>query len=235
MKILIADVDQFWSGILKDGFFNEGFSVDLSSNGNEALEMAKRVDYDVILMDVLLPGLDGFTVIREIRAGGSEAAIIMVSREGRDLDELEGFKCGIDDYMVKPIALPKLIARIHAIQRRKGKSADKGVDPFLLRAGPLELHVLKREVKVGGKRVHMTRTEFDLLERFMRQPGRVLCRSVLVRELISGDISASSNSIETHVKNVRIKIDGGSKKSLIRTIRGVGYALDLRDVWASKQ
>ena len=226
MKILIADDDQYWSRFLAEGLRNEGIAVDRVSNGRDALEKTKAVVYDAILLDVLMPGLDGYAVLRKLRARGSHTAVLMVTIKGRERDELEGFRSGADDYLVKPVQISRLVARIHAILRRIGNGTQNKGDPFVLRVGPLELHLLNREVRKEGKPVDVTKTEFALLECMMRRARQVLSRPVLCQHLISGDIPATTNIIDAHVKNIRAKIDGDSGKSIIRTVRGVGYALD---------
>lgn len=225
MKVLIADNDPSWSRFLAEGLRSEGISADRVTNGREALEKAATVDYDVILLDVLMPGLNGYAVLRKLRARGSRAAVLIVTCKGRERDELEGFSSGADDYLVKPIEISRLVARIHAILRRIGVPAGKKGDPYVLQAGELELHVLNREVRKRGKLVDVTKTEFSLLECMMRRPGQVLARPVLCQHLISGDIPATTNIIDAHMKNIRAKIDGRSSKSVIRTVRGVGYAI----------
>jgi len=227
MKILLADADERFSQNLQQGLSSSGFRVDLTMSGTEALKRATGGAYDAILLEVNLPGLDGYEVLRRLRAAGSRAAILIVTTKGQERDKLQGLNYGADDYLVKPVLLSELVARIRAILRRIEDRGGKRADPFHLRAGPLALHILKHEAKRDGKRLPLTKTEFALLECLMRRPGQVLSRPTLAKLLISGDIEATTNVLEVHVKNLRDKIDGQSDQSLIRTIRGFGYALDV--------
>jgi len=226
MRLLLVEDDKDLSDFVREGLTREGFAVDLAVNGRQALEKAKEADYNVVLLDVMMPELDGYSVLKKLRAQGSHAAILMVTCRGQEGDKLQGFSGGADDYIVKPFLLTELIARIRAILRRVDSAKSKGSQGSVLRAGPLSMDLLKRELKLAGKPVPLTKTEFDLLEYFMRRPNQVLSRSVLVQHLSASDMNATTNTIEVHIKNLRRKIDGKSTHSLLRTVRGVGYSLD---------
>jgi two-component system response regulator MprA len=225
MKILVADNDWFWCEFLKEGFTNEGFSLDFAANAQETLEKAKSQQYDAILVDPLVLCANGYESLRRLRTSADRSALLMLTNKGQEREELASFENGADDYLVKPLGLHKLVARIHAIHRRLGNSAPKHGNPFVLRGGSLELHILNKEVKKKGKPVEVTKTEFILLECLMRRPGQVFSRPVLCQHLVSGnDIPASTNAIDAHMKNIRAKVDSHSSPSVIRTVRGVGYA-----------
>jgi two-component system response regulator MprA len=202
MKILVADDDQSWSRFLAEGLRSEGMSVKCVSNGREFLGTTAATDYDVILLDVVIAGQSGYAVLRKLRARGNRAAVLIVTAKGRERDELEGFESGADDYLVKPVRLPRLLARMHAVLRRMRPSPEKNADPHVIQTGQLELHPLKREVKKAGRLIPMTKTEFSLLECLIRRPRHVLSRSVLCQHLISGDIPATLNVIDVHVRNI---------------------------------
>jgi two-component system copper resistance phosphate regulon response regulator CusR len=226
MRILVVDDDASFSQLLRDGLSAKGFHVDLAFNGKEALQKAIGITYDIILLDVLLPEIDGYTVLKKLRAMECAAAVLMVSFKDQEGDKLRGFASGADDYLVKPVRINELIARIRAILRRIGETRLMQDDPFLFKAGPLVLDLLRHEARKNGKPISMTKTEYSLLECLIRRPGQVIRRPILAKQLVSGDIEATANVIDVHIKNLRCKIDGRAEKSLIRTIRGVGYLLD---------
>lgn len=225
MKLLLVEDDKDLSEFAREGLVREGFAVDVARNGKEALERAGENAYEVILLDVMMPHVDGYTVLRKLRAQGNPSAILLVTCKGQERDKLQGLNSGADDYIVKPFLLSELVARIRAILRRT--AAQKGTQGSILRARDLHMDLLKREVKRAGKPLVLTKMEFDLLEYFMRRPGQVLSHLVIVQHLSNTDVNVSPNAVEVHVKNLRAKIDPKSGKSFIRTVRGCGYALDV--------
>jgi two-component system copper resistance phosphate regulon response regulator CusR len=227
MRLLLVEDDRGLSEFVEEGLAREGFSVDLAQNGDSALELAGETAYDVILLDVMMPGQDGYTVLKKLRAKGHQGAILLVTSKGQERDKLEGLNNGADDYLVKPFLLTELIARVRAVLRRTGKSGPTApIQGSVLKVGDLQMDLLKHEVKTGGKPIVLTKKEFDLLECFMRRPGQVLSQTVLMQQLSNADFVGATNIIEVHIKNLRSKIDGKSGKSMIRTVRGCGYSLD---------
>ena len=227
MKLLLVEDDKDISDFIHEGLAREGIAVSRVADGKSALEIAGEEDFDIILLDVMMPELDGYQVLKKLRSQGNQTPVLMITCKGQERDKLQGFNSGADDYIVKPFVLSEVIARIRAILRRMDKSPAKGTHATLLKAGDIQLDLLKREAKRGGKPVELTKKEFDLLECFMRRPGQVLSQTVLNQHLTQHDFATSTNTIEVHIKNLRAKIDGKSGKSFLRTVRGCGYALDV--------
>jgi DNA-binding response OmpR family regulator len=226
MKLLLVEDDKDLSEFVQEGLAREGFAVDLAHNGQDAVDLANQTHYDVILLDVMMPGLDGYQVLKKLRHRGHQGAILLVTCKGQERDKLEGLNNGADDYIVKPFQLTELVARVRAVLRRTSKSPQSKTQGSQIKVGELSMDLLKREVKRGGKVIVLTKKEFDLLECLMRRPGQVLSQTVLNQHLSNSDFNVTTNTVEVHVKNLRSKIDGKSAKSLIRTIRGCGYALE---------
>jgi DNA-binding response OmpR family regulator len=227
MRLLLVEDDKDLCEFIKEGLAREGFAVDVAGGGRQALRMADEHAYDVVLLDVMIPELDGFAVLISLRAKGFKGAILLVTSKGLERDKLEGLNNGADDYLVKPFLLTELVARIRAIQRRTGTSGPaEAVQGSFLKVGDLQMDLLKREVKKAGKRIVLTRKESDLLECFMRRPGEVLSQTVLVQSMSNNDFTSATNTIEVHIKNLRQKIGSKSGKDLIRNVRGFGYSLD---------
>ncbi len=224
MRVLVVEDDRELCEVMQEGLAREGFQVDRASSGQEALERATGSAYDVILLDVMIPRPDGYAVLAQLRKQGNRSAILMVTSRGEEKDKLKGLSGGADDYLVKPFLLTELVARIRAISRRiscrSGAPAGER-----LRAGDIEMDLLRREVRRAGQALSLTRTEFNLLELFLRNPGQVLSPSVLAQRLSLG-AAASPNALEVHIKNLRGKIDRPPSPSLIRNVRGSGYVFD---------
>lgn len=226
MRLLLVEDDKDLSDFVREGMSREGFIVDTVSDGDQALRQAEEADYDVVLLDVMLPKQDGFAVLKSLRARGYKGAVLLTTCKGQERDKLQGLNNGADDYIVKPFLLTELIARVRAVLRRTGGSGHPIVKGSLLKAGDLQMDLLKHEVRKAGRAVLLTKKEFDLLECFMRRPGQVLSQSVLGQSLSSSEINSHTNVVEVHIKNLRAKLDPKTGPSLIRTIRGCGYALD---------
>jgi two-component system copper resistance phosphate regulon response regulator CusR len=227
MRLLLVEDDRDLSDFVREGMAREGFVVDVVGDGERALEQAEVADYDVILLDIMIPKQDGFSVLKNLRGKGYKGAVLLVTSQGQERDKLKGFGMGADDYIVKPFLLSELIARVRAILRRTSGSSSHAVKGAALKAGTLQMDLLKHEVKKGGKAITLTKKEFGLLECFMRRPGQVLSQAVLSQQLSNADFNSHTNLIEVHIKNLRSKIDSKSGPSLIRTVRGCGYVLDV--------
>jgi len=199
----------------------EGYEVALAADGAEALTALADRPADAVVLDVLMPRMDGLEACRRLRAGGDRTPVLMLTARVEVADRVAGLDAGADDYLVKPFALEELLARLRALLRRAG--AD-GRAPLLRYAG-LVLDPAAYEVRRGDRPIELTRTEFALLELFLRNPGQVLTRSVIFDRVWGYDFGPSSNSLEVYVGYLRRKTEAGGESRLIHTIRGVGYVL----------
>lgn len=196
--------------------------VDHVGDGLEAATQARSEDYDLVIMDVMLPGLDGVEATRRIRARGNAVPVLMLTARDSVRDRVTGLDAGADDYVVKPFSLAELLARVRAMGRR---ARGTGTDPQVLQVGELCLDLRTREAKRGDAHVELTAKEFALLETLMRSPGQVLTRTQLLDRVWSYDVIVDSNIVDTYIHYLRNKVDRGFDVKLIRTVRGVGYAL----------
>ena len=196
----------------------EGYEIDLAEDGEQALERIKAAEPDALVLDVLMPRLDGLELCRRLRADGSRVPILMLTARDAVEDRVEGLDAGADDYVTKPFALEELLARIRALLRRTN-----GGD--VVRFADLELDPGTREVRRGSEPLELTRTEFALLELFMLNPRQVLTRSLIFERVWGYDFGYGSNSLDVYIGYLRRKTEAGGKPRLIQTVRGVGYAL----------
>jgi len=227
MRLLLVEDDKDLGEFVQEGLAREGFVVDLARNGRAALDQAQEQTYDVILLDVMMPELDGLSALKKLRSKGYRGAILLVTCKGQERDKLDGLNNGADDYIVKPFLMSELVARIRAVMRRMSPTSGPKIAGTVLVSGDLQLDLLKRECKKSGKAIPLTKKEFDLLECFMRRPGQVLSQNSLCQQVFNTDFNTNSNTVEVHIKNLRSKIDGKSSKSILRTVRGCGYALEV--------
>jgi two-component system response regulator MprA len=223
MAILVVDDDQAVRDALRRALSMQGYDVTLAGDGEEAL-LKLRTDgnaTDLLIVDVLMPRLDGLELTRRIRADGSQLPILMLTARDQVADRVAGLEAGADDYLVKPFALEELVARVRALMRRLGTDETATT----LRFADLELDTGTREVRRGDESLTLTRTEFALLELFMRNPRQVLTRSVIFDRVWGYDFGYGSNSLDVYISYLRKKTEAGGKPRLIHTVRGVGYAL----------
>jgi two-component system response regulator MprA len=223
MAILVVDDDQAVRDALRRALSLQGYGVELAADGFEALE---KLAYDgsaveLLIVDVLMPGLDGLEVTRRLRAEGNALPILMLTARDQVSDRVAGLEAGADDYLVKPFALEELVARVRALMRRLG--ADEAASE--LSFADLTLDTGTREVTRGDEALTLTRTEFALLELFLRNPRQVLTRSVIFDRVWGYDFGYGSNSLDVYISYLRKKTEAGGAPRLIHTIRGVGYAL----------
>ena len=218
MRILVVEDEKQLASILKRGLEEEGYAVDMAFDGEEGLYSAGNARYDLILMDIMLPKKDGLTVCHELRLKKVSTPILMLTAKDKVQDRVDGLDCGADDYLVKPFAFPELLARIRALLRR-----ETGVRTPILTAGELALNPASRQVKKGGEDVVLTAKEYALLEFFMRNPGRLLTRTMLEEHVWNYDFDGSSNIVDVYVRRLRDKIY--PEDGLIQTVRGAGYRL----------
>ena len=221
VDVLVVDDERAVRESLRRALELEGYAVELAADGAEALErLHSGVEPDALILDVLMPGVDGLEVCRRLRAQGSALPVLMLTARDAVQDRVAGLDAGADDYLVKPFALEELLARIRALLRRAAEPED-GV----LRFADLELDPGTRTVTRGSERLELTRTEFNLLELFLRNPRQVLTRSVIFERVWGYDFGFASNSLDVYVGYLRRKTEAGGRPRLIQTVRGVGYAL----------
>jgi two-component system response regulator MprA len=223
MAILVVDDDQAVRDSLRRALSLQGYDVELAADGEEALFKLRTNPHatDLLVVDVLMPRVDGLELTRRLRSDGSELPILMLTARDQVADRVEGLEAGADDYLVKPFALEELVARVRALLRRLGPD-DAAT---LLRFADLELDTGTREVRRGDEPLTLTRTEFALLELFLRNPKQVLTRSVIFDRVWGYDFGYGSNSLDVYISYLRKKTEAAGKPRLIHTVRGVGYAL----------
>jgi two-component system response regulator MprA len=221
MKILVVDDERAVRDSLRRALELEGYQVELAADGAEAIErLTTDGGPDAVVLDVLMPGIDGIEVCRYIRRTGSSLPVLMLTARDAVGDRVAGLDAGADDYVVKPFALEELLARVRALLRRATPGPDE-----VLRFADLELSPSRREVRRAGEPVELTRTEFNLLELFLRNPRQVLTRSVIFERVWGYDFGFASNSLDVYIGYLRRKTEDGGRPRLIQTVRGVGYAL----------
>jgi two-component system response regulator MprA len=223
MAILVVDDDQAVRDSRRRALSLPGYDVELAADGEEALFKLRTNPHatDLLVVDVLMPRVDGLELTRRLRSDGSELPILMLTARDQVADRVEGLEAGADDYLVKPFALEELVARVRALLRRLGPD-DAAT---LLRFADLELDTGTREVRRGDEPLTLTRTEFALLELFLRNPKQVLTRSVIFDRVWGYDFGYGSNSLDVYISYLRKKTEAAGKPRLIHTVRGVGYAL----------
>lgn len=220
MRILLVEDDRHIVRFLKQGLEEEGYVVEVACDGEEGLNLARDEEFDLIILDILLPKMDGFAVCQKLREVGNATPILMLTAKDDVEDRVQGLDLGADDYLVKPFAFEELLARIRALIRRH-KSA-KGV---LLQVGDLTINLLTREVKRGDKTIELTTREFELLKFLAHHPGRVFTRTQLLEHVWGYDFEYSSNIVDVYIRYLREKVDRPFNRKLIHTVRGVGYKL----------
>ena len=223
MTILVVDDDQAVRDALRRALTMQGYDVEMAADGQEALSYLalNAATTDLLVVDVLMPLVDGLEVTRTLRAQGSQLPILMLTARDQVSDRVEGLEAGADDYLVKPFALEELVARVRALLRRLGVDEAATV----LRFADLELDTGTREVTRGSESLVLTRTEFALLELFLRNPKQVLTRSVIFDRVWGYDFGYGSNSLDVYISYLRKKTESAGMSRLIHTVRGVGYAL----------
>ena len=220
MRILVVEDDRKMAELLRQGLAEEGHSVLVSSQGKEALSIAETGPFDLLLLDVMLPGMDGFTVARRLRAQHNQTPILMLTARDATADVVRALDLGADDYLTKPFSFDVLFARVRAVGRR-------GPIPqtIALEVGSLSLNRSTREVKRGERHINLTRTEYGILEFLMRSAGRVVERDALIATVWGGQTEIESNTLDAFVRLLRAKIEAPGEPKLLHTVRGVGYSL----------
>jgi two-component system, OmpR family, response regulator MprA len=223
VKILVVDDERAVRESLRRALELEGYEIELAGDGNEALSTLGRDEPqpDAVILDVLMPGLDGLEVCRRLRATGSRVPVLMLTARDEVENRVAGLDAGADDYVTKPFALEELLARVRALLRRTTDTDGGEVLSF----ADLTLDLGTREVRRGGRLIELTRTEFALLELFLRNPRQVLTRSIIFERVWGYDFGFASNSLDVYIGYLRRKTEAGGEPRLIHTVRGVGYAL----------
>jgi DNA-binding response OmpR family regulator len=223
MHILVVEDEQRLAFLLRRVLLEERHTVDLAHNGNTGLDLALSDTYDVVILDVMLPGIDGLEVCRQMRAEHVMTPVLMLTARGSVEDRVTGLNVGADDYLTKPFAMEELLARINALLRRREQRFD---DNLRLSVGDLTLDLVGHEVRRDGRIIELTAKEFALLEYLMRHSGRVLTRTQIVDAVWRYDMEALSNVVDIYIHYLREKIDQGFSRPLIKTVRGVGYKIE---------
>ncbi|PQA80016.1 DNA-binding response regulator [Limnohabitans sp. TS-CS-82] len=222
MKILIVEDEPKTGEYLRQGLREAGFLVELAQTGIDGLHLAEQGDFELVILDVMLPGLNGWQVLEALRKRGLNMPAMFLTAKDQVEDRVKGLELGADDYLVKPFSFAELLARVRTILRR-GKS---GTENTTLRVADLELDLLRRRVSRAGKRIDLTAKEFGLLELLMRRQGEVLPRSLIASQVWDMNFDSDTNVIEVAMRRLRVKIDEGQEVKLIQTVRGMGYVLE---------
>jgi two-component system, OmpR family, response regulator len=225
VRILIIEDDKDVASFIQKGLTQAGWNVDHADNGKDGLFLATTEAYDAMIVDRMLPAVDGLTVIRTLRASSNTTPALILSALGEVDDRVKGLKAGGDDYLVKPFAFSELMARLEALLRRS--TAASGSTPTVLELGDLKMDLLRREVQRAGKKIDLQPREFQLLEFLMRHTGQVVTRTMLLEGVWDYHFDPQTNVIDVHISRLRSKIDRGFGAPLLHTVRGVGYRLDV--------
>ncbi len=221
MKILVVEDEIKTGDYLKQGLTEAGFVVDLARDGNDGLHAALNEQYDLIVLDVMLPHRDGWSILKAIRDSGNDVPTLFLTARDQVDDRVKGFDLGADDYLVKPFAFSELLARVRSLLRR-GKASE----PVVMRVADMELDLHRRRVTRAGKRIALTAKEFALLELLLRRHDEVLPRSLIASQVWDMNFDSDTNVIEVAVRRLRAKVDDGFEPKLIHTVRGMGYVLE---------
>lgn len=218
-RILVVDDDARIRTVVRRGLSYEGYAVSEAASGEEALRVAREQLPDLLVLDVMLPGIDGLEVTRRLRAAGDRVAVLMLTARDEVRDRVQGLETGADDYLVKPFSFEELLARVHALLRRRAPAGE------VLRFSDLSLDVDARVADRHGRSIDLTTTEYNLLLLFMRHPRKVLTRDVIMEHVWAYDFEGESNILEVYVRYLRAKIEAAGEVRLIHTVRGAGYVL----------
>jgi len=221
MRVLLVEDERKISAYVKRGLEEQGYAVDTAYSGQEALDWANSIDFDLIVLDIMLPEMDGISACREMRKNGSRVPILMLTARDSIDDRVAGLDAGADDYLIKPFAIKELLARLRALSRRSNEIPKE----TLLQVADLTLDTLTQRVKRSGKLINFAAKEFAVLECLMREPDRVLSRTQIAEHVWNYDVFNQSNVVDVYIRNLRRKIDDPFELKLIHTIRGSGYRI----------
>ncbi len=225
MRVLIVEDERKISAYVKRGLEEAGYAVDAAYTGKEALDWAEAAPYDVIVLDILLPEIDGLSVCRELRRKKNRTPVLMLTARDSIDDRVAGLDAGADDYLVKPFAIKELLARLRALSRRAGDVPKSPIMEF----ADLTLDTSTRQVKRQGRTIELAAKEYAVLECLMREPERVLTRTLIAEHVWNYDTFNQSNVVDVYIRNLRRKIDDGFDVKLLHTVRGAGYRLSLHE------
>ncbi|HHV63360.1 MAG TPA: response regulator transcription factor [Firmicutes bacterium] len=221
MRVLVVEDEPKIASFVKRGLEEEGYAVDVAGDGESALDYAQSAQYDILILDIMLPKRDGVSVCQELRRRGFRAPILMLTARDAVDDRVEGLDAGADDYLVKPFAFKELLARMRALLRRP-----REVGPTRLQVGDLTLDTATRRAERRGRVIDLTLREYALLEFLMRHKGQVLSRTQIAEHVWNFDFYSESNIVDVYIRYLRLKIDANWEPKLIHTVRGVGYKID---------
>jgi two-component system copper resistance phosphate regulon response regulator CusR len=221
MRILIVEDEPKTGAYLKQGLAEAGYVTDLAANGTDGAHLGVHEDYDLVVLDVMLPGIDGWQVLKALRDAGRQVPVLFLTARDDVDDRVRGLEAGADDYLAKPFAFAELLARVKSLLRR-----GRAREPEVLRLADLEVDALRRRVTRGGRRIDLTPKEFALLLLLLRRQGEVLPRSLIASQVWDMNFDSDTNVIDVAVRRLRAKIDDDFDVKLIRTVRGMGYAID---------
>jgi DNA-binding response OmpR family regulator len=220
MRVLVVEDEVGIAQFISQGLSESGYAVDMTNDGQSGLDYALAAEYDIIVLDIMLPQMDGLQLLRKLRSQGIKTPVLLLTARDAIEDRVKGLDAGADDYLSKPFAFPELLARLRALLRRPNLQQDT-----ILKVGDLEMDVATREVRRADKTINLSPREFTLLEYFMRHPRQVLSRTQIIEHTWNFDFYENSNVIDVYVGYLRRKIDQGFDKPLLKTVRGVGYRL----------
>ncbi|MHB8414941.1 MAG: heavy metal response regulator transcription factor [Acidiferrobacteraceae bacterium] len=220
MKLLVVEDETKTSAYLRKGLSEHGFVVDVAADGQRGFDLAGSGAYDAIILDIMLPGLDGWTILRDLRAQGQQTPVIVLTARDAVQDRVAGLSLGADDYLVKPFAFSELLARLHSILRR-----GPARQPQRLSVGDLEVDLLQHRATRAGRRLDLTAKEFLLLLTLMRREGEVLSRTLIAEQVWDMNFDSDTNVVDVAVRRLRRKVDDPFPDKLIHTVRGIGYVL----------
>lgn len=220
MKVLVVEDEKKIASFVRKGLEAAGFAVEVAQRGDEGYTLATTRPYDALVLDIMLPGRDGLSILRNLRERKLPLPVILLTARSELNERLEGLNLGADDYLTKPFHIEELIARLHAVTRRA-----TGASQSILAVADLTMNLLTREVLRAGRRIELTTREFSLLEHLMRSPGRVLTRVEIVERVWDYNFDPGTNLVDVYIQRLRKKVDGEFPVKLIETIRGVGYRI----------
>jgi two-component system response regulator CpxR len=223
-RLLVIDDDVDLANMLSEYLTPEGMELTTASSGSQGLNLARSQEFDLIILDVMLPGLSGFNVLKQFRESGGKTPVLMLTARGDDVDRIVGLEMGADDYLPKPFNPRELLARVKAVLRRTAEGDEDA--PVTLQVGELQADMRRREARLGDEPLNLTNAEFVILAALMREPGEVVSRAALTRAALGRQLLPEDRSLDTHISNLRRKLNSlENSRSSIRSIRGSGYLL----------
>ena len=220
MRVLVVEDEKKTASFIRKALQAEGFAVDVCHRGDDALAALAATPFDAVVLDIMLPGRDGLSVLRQLRERRNTTPVLLLSARGEVNERIEGLNAGADDYLPKPFVIAELVARVRALGRRGGESK-----PAVLQVGNLTLDTITRQAQRGGVAIELTAREYRLLEFLMRSAGRICSRMAILEKVWDYDFDPGSNLVDVNIMRLREKIDGGVEPKLLHTVRGLGYMI----------